>query len=117
MFEINDNVFEFFKAIEMKVRKKLHIAFDKNGDQYDLRESIADSIAGDNDIQFFWTLLSVDIETEAQATKVLKQIIGIWLTIRGHSIAGTNYKGNKPAKRKGLHNGLKRATQISDSDH
>jgi len=37
----------------------------------------------------------MDIETEAQATKVLEQIIGIWLTVRGHSIAGTwleNYK-------------------------
>ena len=104
----------------MKVRKKLRMAFDRNGDQDDLREGIVYSIAGDDDIQFFWTLLSVDIETESQATKVLKQIIGVWLTIRGHSIAGTwleHYKENKPAKRKGLHTELKRATQTSDSDH
>ena len=55
------------------------MTFDRNGDQDDLRESIVDSIASDDDIQVFRTLLSVDIETEAQATKVLKQIIGICL--------------------------------------
>ena len=96
------------------------MAFDRNGDQDDLRESIVDSIAGVDDIHFFWTLLSVDIETEAQATNVLKQIIGIWLIIRGHSIADTllqHYKESEPAKRKGLHTELKRAAQTSDSDH
>ena len=39
-FEIDDTVFEFIKAIEMEVRKKLLMAFDRNGDQDDLRESI-----------------------------------------------------------------------------
>ena len=53
------------------------MAFDRNGDQDDLRESIVDSIASDDDIKFFWTLLLVDIETDAQATKVLKQMIGV----------------------------------------
>ena len=117
LFEVNDTTFEFFKEIEMKVRKKLLIAFDTKN--VDVRESIVDSISSDDDVQFFWTLISVDIETEAQATKVLKQIIGIWLTIRGNSIAGTwleYYLQNKPAK-KGLRTELKRASQTPDSNH
>ena len=103
------------------MRKKVLIAFDTNiVDQESLRETIINSIAGNSDVQFFWTLLSVDIETEAHATKFLKQIISIWLTICGNSIAGTwldNYLRNKAAKTKGLHTELKRATQAPDSDH
>ncbi len=121
LFEINDTAFDFFKEIEMKVRKKLLMAFDtKVVDQDNLREGIVDSTASDDDVLFFWTLLSVDIETEDQATKVLRQIIGLWITIRGHSIAGTwleqykQYRKKKPSGKKGLRTELKRATQTPD---
>ena len=40
-------------------------------------------------MQFYWTMLSIDIESEEQAVKLLKEIIGLWVTIRGFSIAGT----------------------------
>ena len=110
---------EFFKVVQMQVRKKLLIAFDTNiVDQESLRETIINSIVSNSDVQFFWTLLSVDIETEAHATKVLKQIISIWLTIRGNSIAETwldKYLRNKAAKKKGLHTELKRTTQTPES--
>lgn len=123
LFEINDIAYTFFKEIEMKVRKKLFIAFDTKTVDQDLRESIVNSIASDDDVQFYWTILSVDIESEVQATKVLKQIIGTWLTVRGYSIAGTwleQYQQiSKPgsSKKKGLRIELKRATQTPESDH
>jgi len=47
LFEINDTVFEFFKAIQKKLRQKLLMAFDRNNDQDDYREIIVDSIACD----------------------------------------------------------------------
>ena len=73
----------------MKVRKKLFTAFDTKAVYQDPSENIINSIGSDDDIQFYWTILSVDIENEAQATKLLKQIIGTWLTVHGNSIAGT----------------------------
>lgn len=77
------------------------------------RETIISAIANDDNVQFFWTMLSVDIDGEEQAVKLLKQIVGLWVTIRGFSIAGTwmeqylhAVKGT--SKGKGLRKELKR---------
>ena len=72
------------------------------------------SIASDDNIQFYWTILSVDITSEENACKVLKKIIGIWLTVRGYSIAGTWLEqhleiSKRNSKKKGLRTELKRA--------
>ena len=47
------------------------------------------AIANNDSVQFFWTMLSVDIDGEEQVVNLLKEIIGLWVTIRGFSIAGT----------------------------
>lgn len=44
------------------------MAFDRKTSDNDLRESIINS---DDSIQFYWTILSVDIENEIHATEVL----------------------------------------------
>ena len=122
LFEINNTAYTFFREIEMKVRKKLFTAFDTKAVYQDPSENI-NSIGSDDDIQFYWTILSVDIENEAQATKLLKQIIGTWLTVRGNSIAGTWLEQYRqitkpgPSKKKGLRKDLKRATQTPEPDH
>ena len=64
-------------------------------------------------VQFFWTMLSVDIDGEEQAVKLLKEIIGLWVTIRGFSIAGTwmeqyLHATKGTSKTKGLRKELKR---------
>ena len=51
------------------------------------REIIIDSVAGDDDVQFLWLLLSCDITDEDDVICLLKEIIGLWLTIRGFYIA------------------------------
>ena len=65
--------------------------------------------------------LSVDIECEAQATKLLKEIIGTWLTMRGYSIAGTwieqYLQANKKGKsKKGLLTELKRKEPLPEPE-
>lgn len=67
MFEINDTVFALF---EMKDSKKL-VAFDTKVVEDNLRESIIDSIASDDDIHFLWIL--------KPKTRVLKQRIRLGL--------------------------------------
>lgn len=121
LFEISDNTYTFFTEIEVRVRKQLLIAFDRKATEEDLRESIIDSVASDEDVQFYWTILSVDIEREDQATLVLKQIIGLWLTVRGFSIAGKwmdqylQISKQSTSKTKGLRTELKRATPTPEN--
>ena len=59
-----------------------------------------------------WSRLSVDIDTEHNDALLLKEIIGLWLTIRGFSIAGQwleIYKNNRAlTTKKYLHKVLKR---------
>ena len=86
--EINDSTYTLFTEIEVRVRKHLYVAFNRLTTEENLRDAIIDSVASDEDVQFYWTILSVDIENEEKATLVLKQIIGLWLTVRGFSIAG-----------------------------
>lgn len=122
LFEVNDMTYMLFREIEIKVRKKLLVAFDRKTSDNDLRESIINSVATDDNIQFYWTILSVDIENEIHATEVLQQIIGTWLTVRGFSIAGTwldkylHISNQTSAKKKGLRTELKR-TGTTESDH
>lgn len=123
LFEINDTTYVFFREVEIKVRKKLFMAFNRTTVDRDLKDSIISTIASDDNVQFYWTILSVDIETEALAIKVLKQIIGTWLTVRGFSIAGTwleqylQIRKQGSSKKKGLRTELKRSTQTLEHDH
>ena len=45
-------------------------------------------MASDDNVQFYWVMLSVDIENEDRAIELLKEIIGLWVTVQGFSIAG-----------------------------
>ena len=45
-------------------------------------------LVADDDVQFYWSLLSIDVDTEDNAACLLKEIVELWLTIRGFSIAG-----------------------------
>ena len=71
-------------------------------------------MSSDELVQFYWTLLSVDIESEEEAVKLLKEVIGLWLTIREFSIAGTLIEQYREAnksvstKSKGLRKELKK---------
>ena len=114
LFEISDNTYKLFTEIEVRVHKQLFTDFNRRTTEEDLRETIFDSVASDEDVQFYWTLLSIDIETEDKATLVLKQIIGLWLTVRGFSIAEKwmdqylQISKQSTSKKRGLRTELKR---------
>ena len=71
------------------------------------------AVFGNEPVQFFWTILSVDISNEEHAIK-LQEIVTLWITIRGFSIAGEwleKYKQRKKSgirKSKGLRKQLKK---------
>ena len=62
------------------------------------------TVSSDELVQFYWTLLSVDIESEEEAVKLLKEVIGLWLTIRGFSIAATLMEQYREANKSVLPN-------------
>ena len=41
----------------------------------------------DEDVQFYWSLLSIDIDTEHNAALLLKKIVELWIIRRKFSIA------------------------------
>ena len=71
LFEINDTTYLLFKEIELNVRKHLFSTLQKtSSDSVDgKRQRIISAVSNDDEVQFHWTLLSVDIESEEQAMK------------------------------------------------
>ena len=71
-----------------------------------------EKIMTNEDIQFQWSILSIDIEEEEDGTKLLHEIVTLWLTIRGFSQAAawmeilkreeSEAKRRSKAHRKGL---------------
>ena len=120
LFEINDETFHLFQAIELDMQKRLLSTLtsfsDKSEDQ---RQFIIDAVAADTDVQFVWAHLSSDIKEEDHAIHLLKEIIGLWLTIRGFSIASAwteQYKratNTNSQKSKGLRKNLQKKSQAS----
>ena len=90
-FDVSDTTYMFFKEVELQVRKQLLLTFERNLTIEDSsqREAIVCAVVGNESVQFYWTMLSIDICEEKQAVKVLKEVVGLWVTIRGYSIAGS----------------------------
>ncbi len=53
---------------------------------------IINIITEDSDVQFYWTLISQDIDEEEDAMNLLKELVTMWTTIRGFSMAATCIK-------------------------
>ena len=84
LFKINDDVFVFFHSIEFQVRKHLELIMQT---QVLTSEAIVDEVLNDIDVQFHWSALSGDIDEKA-SQMLLKEIVQLWLSIRGFSEVG-----------------------------
>ena len=119
LFEINDDTYRLFKHIEMRMQNQLRAMLNSPLSLPGKREIIIDSVASDDDVQFLWVLLSCDITEEDDAVYLLKEVIGLWLTIRGFSIAASwmeDYKKKVAATRKtkGLRKSLKQKSDTKN---
>ena len=75
--------------------KLMEIFGDVSNMSTERRKSIIDAVATNEDVQFFWAMLSCDITNEEATQQVLKELVGLWLTIRGFSIAAVWIKQYK----------------------
>lgn len=83
LFHVNDEVYVLFYEIEKKVRQyliKLALVHELDKDR------VIKEIVTDNEIEFFWSMISVDIDHHI-GEQLLTQIVQLWLTIRGFSTA------------------------------
>ena len=83
LFHIRDEAYNMFYEIECLV-KKLLTTLDSS--EKDKQDTIA-QIANNDSIQFYWSMIAVELDDVVEQ-QLLMEIIELWVTIRGFSIAG-----------------------------
>jgi len=116
LFDVSDEAFRLFVAIEMAMQERLATHLQSLSPR-DSKAKIVDHVVGDCDVQFYWSMLSVDIRDDKDSLELLRHVIELWLTIRGYSMSKAwmeDYKCavNTTTKgKKGLRKDLKKQTQ------
>lgn len=88
LLEVNDTAFSLFREIKLGMRDRLSAILKSSSVEADQKDRLVNLVCEDDDEQFYWSMLSIDIDTEHNASLLLKEIVELWLTIRGFSIAG-----------------------------
>ena len=94
LFEINDTCFLFFRSVELKTQ----LCLPQLLNQQSTKEAVMKSVEEDDNVQFHWCMLSVDIVDE-HTQELLKHIIEQWVRMRGFAMV------------KGLQNSLRKNYQ------
>lgn len=88
LFKLNDQHFELFVAIEKVVQALLPKHTTATEISKDIKD-VLDPVLKDEDVQFFWAILSQDIDSEEEADELLEEMVNKWVTVRGFSIAAS----------------------------
>ncbi|SMN01760.1 hypothetical protein SPONN_19 [uncultured Candidatus Thioglobus sp.] len=88
LFEINDDTYKLFHGIELRVQKHL-LSFLNDSILPDKKDIIINAVAEDENVQQVWAQLSHYITEEDHAIQLLRELISLWITVRGFAIAGT----------------------------
>ena len=75
LFEVNDTIFALFQEIELCIRDKLTSVLASSTTQSDQKDKLIKAAHEDIDVQFYWSLLSSDLETSNLAEELLRDII------------------------------------------
>ena len=114
LFPLNDSTFLFFLSVEKLVRVLLpqHILCSQSHSKESLRAIVIKRVAGNDEVQWRWALLSQCIDSEEDNTELLEEIVQLWVTVRGFAMTATwleTFKvqsntttAKKPSLRKGL---------------
>ena len=80
--------------------------------------TIINSVAHDEDVLFHWSMSSIDIAEESHSAELLSNVISLWVTIRGFSIASTWMEQYKQATKttKAKHSLRKGLRELSKQD-
>ena len=120
LFCASEHAYELFYAIEREVRVQLpwHLQSYLHSDS--CKKDLIEAVVNNDDVQFMWSMLSADIDNEAIAGELLKEIANLWVTIRGFSIVSAwveQYKASMKTntqKSRGLRKTLAQSTVQTD---
>ena len=81
------------------------------------KTAIIDVVAEDHDVQFYWSLNSTDVD-ESESSDLLKDVITLWVTIRGFSITSAWMEAYKCATKttKEKHSFRKGLRELANKD-
>ena len=86
LFPVNNTAYLLFKQLEIEVQKNYN--YNKLvASHIPTRDEIAKLIMKSTDVQFYWFLLSSDVDQEEANKELLLMIVDLWITIRGFSFA------------------------------
>ena len=119
LFPLNDVAFIFFTSVEKEVRDILprYMATTSSKSKEDLKDIVIEKIVENEEVQWNWTLVSQCIIRADDSNELLREIITLWVTIRGFSIVASwmeTYKAEckrNPKKQAGLRKGLKKGAE------
>ena len=91
LFPLNDETFHLFIEVEKCVRLHLpkHLATNSRLDRDFFTANVHEKVIQNEDVQFYWALLSQDIDSPEDAETLLGEIIKLWVTIRGFSMVAS----------------------------
>lgn len=100
LFPLNDETFHLFIEIEKIVRTLLpkHMVQVSASSTSTGPESVIESVLQNDDVQFKWSLLAYNFDADDEAQELLREIIKLWITIRGFSTAAMWMETYKQAK-------------------
>ena len=116
LIEVNDKCIH---AIQRNLQNNLqtHLQLTMVSDRDSTKEKLVLFVVQNRNIQLYWHNLSVDINDENYSQNLLREIIELWLNIRGYSIAGQwlEYYKNSTAKIPGKVSHLESNSKRSDA--
>ena len=97
---INDITFTFFIELEKQVRCLLPRHVINQSDEDTFKKVFIKKVMEDEDLQFYWALTSQDIDSPEDCEQLLSDIVSLWVTIRGFSLASTWMEEYKQSHKK-----------------
>ena len=93
LFHVSDETYTLFRHIELKVRKLLPHTLSASANPSSksalTKDTLVCEVVCDEDVQFHWSILSVDIEEDNNPNKLLRHMIDLWVTIRAHAFTSS----------------------------
>ena len=105
LFPLNDMSFIFFTSVEIKVHSILpqYIASNSAKSKEDLQDSVIAKVVRSEEVQWNWIFVSQCILCVEDSNELLREIIELWVTIKGFSIVASwmeTYKGRAKETRR-----------------
>ena len=97
---VNGTTFRFFQALENRLRESLRVTSAQSISE-GIKSTLMEAIASDEDVLFFWTILSAEWEEEEEQA-LLSLVIELWITICGFSFARSFLEMYKQANKKSV---------------